>query len=107
MNGPEHYRKAEECFDLADRQGPSYEDAGLWLDLGIGHALLAIAAALAQQLADRYIGDGDHINAWHRTWRATSDRESDDDQQIVHTWGRLQHDEQVTDQKADQEWGPA
>ncbi|WP_103339894.1 hypothetical protein [Amycolatopsis sp. CA-126428] len=46
MNGPEHYARAEECFAESDRIGPSHEDAGLWLDLGIGHALLAIAAAL-------------------------------------------------------------
>lgn len=46
MTGPEHYAKAEACFAEADRDGPSYEDAGLWLDLGIAHALLAIAAAL-------------------------------------------------------------
>lgn len=71
MNGPEHYAKAEECFAESDRGGPSYEDAGLWLELGVGHALLAIAAALGQQLADRYRGDGDHVNAWYPTWTPT------------------------------------
>ena len=52
MNGPEHFAKAEECFSTADREGPSYEDAGLWLDLGVGHALLAIAALLAERSPD-------------------------------------------------------
>ncbi|WP_370944043.1 hypothetical protein AB5J62_33720 [Amycolatopsis sp. cg5] len=90
MNGPEHYAKAEACFAEADRDGPSYEDAALWLDLGIGHALLAIAAALGQQLADRYRGDGDHINAWHRAWTPTPEppaEPTDDEKAAFSEWG--------------------
>lgn len=64
MNGPEHYAKAEECFAESDRNGPSYEDAGLWLDLGIGHALLAIAAALAGQLAEPTKAEKDAFKEW-------------------------------------------
>lgn len=92
MNGPEHYAKAEECFAESDRQGPSYEDAGLWLELGVGHALLAVAAALAQQLADRYRGDGHHVNAWAATWTPTAEppaepRPPDEEKAAFEEWG--------------------
>ncbi|GAA1962073.1 hypothetical protein [Amycolatopsis minnesotensis] len=85
MNGPEHYAKAEECFAESDRIGPSHEDAGLWLDLGIGHALLAIAAALSQQLTDPY-----HVNGWRPVWTSTADMPAetpDEEKAAFAEWG--------------------
>lgn len=108
MDGPGHFAKAEFCFAEADRGGPSYEDAGLWLDLGIGHALLAIAAVLAQQLADRYRGDGPHVNAWSPTWTPTvDDSGASDAPQAVGDWFAAQDAETTAERAAEAEWGPA
>lgn len=108
MDGPQHYAKAEFCFAESDRNGPSYEDAGLWLDLGIGHALLAVAAALAQQVADRYRGDGPHVNAWAPTWTpAVADSRPPCAPQAAGDWFAAQDAEAAEDRAAEAEWGPA
>ncbi|MFJ1865490.1 hypothetical protein ACIOD1_12745 [Streptomyces sp. NPDC088097] len=68
MTGPEHYREAERLVrELTSTNGA--------IDVGEGsaevlataqvHATLALAAAQAGLLADRYIGDGDHITDWN------------------------------------------
>jgi hypothetical protein len=68
MTGPEHYREAERLLGMAHRF--TYGDGA---DATVGaalaaeaqaHATLALAAATAGQLADRYVGDGNHIDYW-------------------------------------------
>lgn len=58
MNGPDHYRAAEEALDGAEQEpvGSTYER--YYLDKAQVHATLAVAAALA----DRY-GDGRWVKA--------------------------------------------
>ncbi len=72
MNGPEHYREACLLLDEVASESLDEQIAGKRLAAAQVHATLALAAATAQQLADRYRGDGDHINAWQATWRETS-----------------------------------
>lgn len=73
MTGPEHYREAERrerASDYAWQQSSDVMEAlGALREatLAQAHATLALAAATAQQLADRYVGDGDHINTWQAT----------------------------------------
>ena len=76
MTGPEHYLEAETTLRIAlDGIGRAQEhgaatvvevtrELGPALAIAQVHATLALAAATAQLLADRYVGDGDHINAW-------------------------------------------
>ncbi|MFC8583341.1 hypothetical protein ACFUGD_02010 [Streptomyces sp. NPDC057217] len=67
MTGPEHYRKAEQLLAEATTDGPEgvYFVRPENLAAAQVHATLALAAAAAGQLADRYVGDGDHITSWH------------------------------------------
>lgn len=66
--GPEHYREAEaflaSAAATADQYGDGAEGARQDLAAAQAHATLALAAATAAQLADKYVGDGHHINAW-------------------------------------------
>ncbi|MFE9391629.1 hypothetical protein [Streptomyces sp. NPDC006784] len=77
MTGPEHYREAEQLLSDAsyqrDRNGHPVRKDGTTFQPGEHaaliaraqvHATLALAAATAAQLADRYVGDGAHINNW-------------------------------------------
>lgn len=70
MTGPEHYREAEKHLSAASyTHGPGGDPvhpqaAAHHLAMAQVHATLALAAAQAALLADRYIGDGDHINDW-------------------------------------------
>src|SRR6185312_2125403 len=72
LTGPEHYRAAEKLLSRASF-GRSESDAAPSLDpqttaLLVAraqvHATLAAGAASAERLADRYVGDGDHVNYW-------------------------------------------
>lgn len=78
MTGPEHYREAEHRERASDYAWQESTDVITALGalreatLAQAHATLALAAATAQQLADRYVGDGDHINAWQATVAATA-----------------------------------
>ncbi|MDF2708142.1 MAG: hypothetical protein K0R62_3794 [Nonomuraea muscovyensis] len=73
MTGPEHYREAERHLSAASyTTGPngvpiSLPTSTFHLGMAQVHATLALAAVQAAQLADRYIGDGDHINDWRAT----------------------------------------
>ncbi|MGX1483391.1 hypothetical protein RKD45_002467 [Streptomyces griseus] len=75
MNGPEHYREAERLVAEADTilrphdEGPC--EADRVLAAAQVHATLALAAAQAFTAADRYVGDGDHVNAWLGAVRET------------------------------------
>lgn len=84
MNGPEHYAAAQsllsEASFLSGMHGYPVARDGRPLQPGehealLGkatvHALLAVAAVGAQLLADRYVGDGPHINEWRDTWVST------------------------------------
>lgn len=68
MTGPEHYREAEALLASAaatvDQYGDGAEGARQDLAAAQAHATLALVAATAAQLTDRYVGDGYHINAW-------------------------------------------
>lgn len=69
MTGPEHYRVSERLLDLAenhtDTRDPRDEElASIFTARAQAHATLALAAAQAATLTDRYVGDGDHVNAW-------------------------------------------
>ncbi|MEU8760701.1 hypothetical protein [Streptomyces sp. NPDC048659] len=69
MTGPEHYREAERLLTEAGAEGPegTYFVRPMSLAAAQAHATFALAAATAGQLADRYIGDGEHITAWGQT----------------------------------------
>jgi len=67
--GPrQDYGSEEEWYAAISESAESYErmlrETTMFAALGHAHATLALAAATAAQLADRYIGDGDHINDW-------------------------------------------
>lgn len=68
MSGPQHYREAERLLagaqnvmDVAPVDGLTRTECAALAQV---HATLALAAATAARLADRYIGDSDHINDW-------------------------------------------
>jgi hypothetical protein len=75
VRGPEHYREAARLVELASRtrsmaDGTPQDDAesyriadSLTAEAGV-HAQLATAAAIGGLLADRYVGDGEHITRW-------------------------------------------
>jgi hypothetical protein len=84
MNGPEHYAAAQNLLSEASfrsgahgypvaRDGRPLQPGEHEALLGQAtvHALLAVAAVGAQLLADKYVGDGPHINAWRDTWVST------------------------------------
>ncbi|MFB7421622.1 hypothetical protein ACFC1L_44565 [Streptomyces sp. NPDC056210] len=54
-------RESAEAHELMLRE------TAVFAALGQAHATLALAAVQAAQLADPYIGDGDHINDWRAT----------------------------------------
>lgn len=70
MNGPQHYREGERHLSAAshlDKPGGKPVDptgAMYHLMAAQAHFAAAQAAAEAGQLADRYVGDGPHINEW-------------------------------------------
>lgn len=78
MNGPQHYQEGEQHMSAAehlDKPGgkPVDPTASMFhLMAAQAHFAAAQAAASADQLADRYVGDGDHINEWRNavSWLA-------------------------------------
>ncbi len=86
MNGPQHYREGEQHMSAAerlDRPGgkPVDPTASMFhLMAAQAHFAAAQAAAAADQLADRYVGDGDHINEWRNavSWLAPAEIADDD-----------------------------
>lgn len=70
MNGPQHYREGEQHLSAAERLDkpggkPVDPTASMFhLMAAQAHFGAAQAAATAAQLADRYVGDGPHINEW-------------------------------------------
>jgi hypothetical protein len=70
--GPrEDYGSEEEWYEAMRESAEAHDlmlrETAVFAALGQAHATLALAAATAGQLADRYIGDGDHINDWRAT----------------------------------------
>lgn len=88
MNGPQHYREGEQHLSAAsflDKPGGRPVDpttAMYHLMAAQAHFGAAQAAAAADQLADRYVGDGPHINEWRNaaSWLAPADIADDDPQ---------------------------
>lgn len=86
MNGPQHYIEGERHLSAAsflDRPGgkPVNPSASLHhLMTAQAHFAAAQAAAAADQLADRYVGDGPHINEWRNavSWLAPAEIADDD-----------------------------
>jgi hypothetical protein len=70
VNGPQHYREGEQHMNAAERLDkpggkPVDPTASMFhLMAAQAHFGAAQAAATAAQLADRYVGDGPHINEW-------------------------------------------
>lgn len=81
MNGPQHYREGEQHMSAAehlDKPGgkPVDPTASMFhLMAAQAHFGAAQAAAAADQLADRYVGDGPHINEWRNavSWLAPAE----------------------------------
>lgn len=70
--GPrEDYSSEAEWYAAIRESAEAHElmlrETAVFAALGQAHATLALAAATAAQLADRYIGDGDHITDWRTT----------------------------------------
>lgn len=65
MTGPEHYREAERLLAALYQPGaePNVLVETILAEAQV-HATLGLAAATAARLADRYVGDGEHINDW-------------------------------------------
>ncbi|WP_416477075.1 hypothetical protein [Streptomyces sp. LKA04] len=86
MNGPQHYREGERHLSAAsilDKPGGKPIDPSLsmyHLQAAQAHFAAAQAAAAADQLADRYVGDGPHINEWRNavSWLAPVEIVDDD-----------------------------
>lgn len=72
MNGPQHYREGEQRLSAAsvlNKPGgrPVDPSATMYnLMAAQAHFAAAQAAATAAQLADRYVGDGEHISEWRQ-----------------------------------------
>ncbi|KAB1146770.1 hypothetical protein F7R91_14415 [Streptomyces luteolifulvus] len=72
MNGPQHYREGERHLSAAsfvDKPGGRPVDPSGSLHhvmAAQAHFAAAQAAATAAQLADRYVGDGEHISDWRK-----------------------------------------
>lgn len=81
MNGPQHYREGEQHMSAAERLNrpggkPVDPTASMFhLMAAQAHFGAARAAAAADQLADRYVGDGPHINEWRNavSWLAPTE----------------------------------
>jgi hypothetical protein len=86
VNGPQHYREGEQHMSAAerlDRPGgkPVDPTASMFhLMAAQAHFAAAQAAAAADRLADRYVGDGPHINEWRNavSWLAPAEVVEDD-----------------------------
>lgn len=86
MNGPQHYREGEQHMSAAERLDkpggrPVDPTASMFhLMAAQAHFGAAQAAAAADQLADRYVGDGPHINEWRNavSWLAPAEIADDD-----------------------------
>ena len=84
MNGPEHYREGERHLSAAsflDKPGGSAVDparSAHHLLTAQAHFTAAHAAAAAAQLADRYVGDGEHISNWRKAIGATGHGSDED-----------------------------
>ncbi|MZE53780.1 hypothetical protein GTY86_35755 [Streptomyces sp. SID5770] len=67
----EEYASDEEWYAAISKSAEAHElmlrETAVFAALGQAHATLALAAVQAAQLADRYIGNGDHINDWRAT----------------------------------------
>ena len=72
MNGPQHYREGERHLSAAsflDKPGGSPVNPAASMHhllAAQAHFGAAQAAATAAQLADRYVGDGEHIGEWRK-----------------------------------------
>lgn len=70
MNGPEHYREGEQHLSAAshlNRPGGKPVDSSASLHHLLSaqtHFAAAQVAVAVDKLADRYVGDGGHINEW-------------------------------------------
>ena len=77
MNGPQHYKEGERLLSAASvlsKPGgrPVDPSASMYnLTAAQAHFAAAQAAATAAQLADRYVGDGEHISDWRKAIGAT------------------------------------
>lgn len=86
MNGPQHYREGEQHMSAAEhlvRPGGKPVDpttSAFHLMAAQAHFAAAQAAAAADQLVDRYVGDGPHINEWRNavSWLAPAEIVDDD-----------------------------
>ncbi|GGQ83418.1 hypothetical protein [Streptomyces flaveolus] len=84
MNGPQHYREGERHLSAAshlDKQGgkPVDPSASIYhLQAAQAHFAAAQAAAAAARLADRYVGDGPHINDWRNAIGDTGQAPTED-----------------------------
>ncbi|MGW2010944.1 hypothetical protein [Streptomyces nigrescens] len=84
MNGPQHYTEGERHLSAAshlDRPGGKPVDpatSAYHLATAQAHFAAAQAAAAAAQLADKYVGDGPHINEWQTAIRDSKSTEPDD-----------------------------
>lgn len=64
MGGPEHYRRAEALLDQAHGADNSEGYADYLVAKAQVHATLALAAATAQPIVDRYVESDDDSRAW-------------------------------------------
>jgi hypothetical protein len=86
VNGPQHYREGEQHMSAAERLdkpgGKPVDPTASMFHLMAAQAHFAAAqtAATVDQLADRYVGDGPHINEWRNavSWLAPAEIVDDD-----------------------------
>lgn len=84
MNGPQHYKEGERHLSAAsflDKPGGRPVDPSASMHHVMSaqaHFAAAQAAAAAAQLADRYVGDGEHISEWRKAIGATGQAPADD-----------------------------
>lgn len=84
MNGPQHYTEGERHLSAAsflDKPGGRPVDPSSSMQhllAAQAHFGAAQAAAAAAQLADRYVGDGEHINEWRRAIGDANQAPTDD-----------------------------
>lgn len=85
MNGPQHYREGEQHMSAAERLdkpgGKPVDPTASMFHLMAAQAHFAAArtAVAADQLADRYVGDGPHINEWRNAVSGLAPAEIADD----------------------------
>lgn len=85
MNGPQHYREGEQHMSAAERLDkpggrPVDPTASMFHVMAAqAHFAAAQTAVAADQLADRYVGDGPHINEWRNTVSQLAPAEVADD----------------------------